>query len=709
MNKTKRHLLSAALYLLIACMAWPGCSISKPRPEEQTKPVLSSLDAQYPLNPKDYIRELTPTKGQALTSMDIIRKLSKRHYQRMAVDDKLSAKVLKRYLSDLDRNRTYFLSSDIKEFQAYRHELDDALMAGDLKPAFRIFNRCQKRVIERLVSEINRIESGLLSRMNFDLVEVIQADREKAPWASDMTQLDDFWRKRIKNRVLIQKLSGKTLKEIRKSLLRRYRSRLNRTTQTHTEDAFRVYMNAVAKTYDPHTQYFSPLMSENFNIQMSLSLEGIGAVLQTEDEYTKILRLVPAGPAEKSKKLGPGDRIVSVGQGASGDMIDIIGWRIDDVVNLIRGPKGTVVRLKIIPAAAQDEHQTKIVSITRDKVKLEEQSAKKKVIEMSRDGRAYKIGILEIPTFYVDFKALHSGALTYKSTSRDTRKLLKELTRQNVDGIIIDLRDNSGGALREANTLTGLFIETGPTVLIRESNGRTTQLNDKDPEIAYDGPLVVMVNRLSASASEIFAGALQDYHRAVVVGAQTFGKGTVQSLLAVRQGQLKLTSAKFYRISGESTQHRGIIPDINFPAVYDPKKIGESALPQALPWDKIRPAEYKAHTSMSRWISQLRAQHQARIRNSADFKYLYNNIQRLKEKGKKTEFTLHEATRKLARDRMERERLDLVNKRRTAKGLKPVKTISELEKLEEPDALLSETQNILLDLILLSRNRTANR
>jgi carboxyl-terminal processing protease len=278
-----------------------------------------------------------------------------------------------------------------------------------------------------------------------------------------------------------------------------------------------------------------------------------------------------------------------------------------------------------------------------------------------------------------------------------------------VDGIIIDLRDNSGGALREANTLTGLFIETGPTVLIRESNGRTTQLNDKDPEIAYDGPLVVMVNRLSASASEIFAGALQDYHRAVVVGAQTFGKGTVQSLLAVRQGQLKLTSAKFYRISGESTQHRGIIPDINFPAVYDPKKIGESALPQALPWDKIRPAEYKAHTSMSRWISQLRAQHQARIRNSADFKYLYNNIQRLKEKGKKTEFTLHEATRKLARDRMERERLDLVNKRRTAKGLKPVKTISELEKLEEPDALLSETQNILLDLILLSRNRTANR
>ncbi|MCS5575373.1 MAG: S41 family peptidase, partial [Pseudomonadales bacterium] len=355
---------------------------------------------------------------------------------------------------------------------------------------------------------------------------------------------------------------------------KRFRNRLSRTQKTNSEDVYQLYMNSYTRTYDPHTQYFSPRTSENFNINMSLSLEGIGAALQLEDEYTKVISLIPAGPADKTGQLKPNDRIVGVGQGEAGEMVDVIGWRLDEVVQLIRGKKGTIVRLDVIPAANPDDSASRIISITRNKVELEEQSAQSEVIELEQFGHVHKIGVIDIPTFYVDFKALQIGDRNFKSTTRDVKRLLRELIAEKVDGVVIDLRDNGGGSLQEAKMLTGLFIDRGPTVQIRSKSNRVDILDDRDISVIYDGPLAVLVNRLSASASEIFAGAIQDYERGIIIGSQTFGKGTVQSLLPLNRGQLKLTQAKFYRISGESTQERGIIPDIIYPANYDPNSIG---------------------------------------------------------------------------------------------------------------------------------------
>jgi carboxyl-terminal processing protease len=669
--------------------------------------------------PDDYVALLTPTKKQSLNSVDIMDQLQHRHYRRLAADDQLSSKVLDRYLSELDGSRSYFLLKDIREFEAYRHRLDDALKAGELEPAFRIFNRYQQRVIERLVFMINRIERGL-ETMVFDIEESIDIDRKSAPWPASRAELDELWRKGLKNDVLNLKLTGKSLEDIGKLLNQRYRSRLNRVSQTNSEDAFAFYINALAGVYDPHTQYFTPRMSENFEIAMSLSLEGIGAVLQRENEYTKVLRLVHAGPADKGKALKPGDRIVGIGQGAKGEIVDVIGWRLDDVVQLIRGPKETIVRLKIIPVDADNEQETKIIEIVRDTVNLEEQRAQKKVIDLERKGRTYKIGIIDIPTFYIDFRAARSGDPDYRSTARDVNGLLKELVHDKVSGIIIDLRENGGGSLLQANRLTGLFIETGPTVLMRKANGEIVVDRDKDPKIAYRGPMVVLFNRLSASATEIFAGAIQDYQRGVVVGTRTFGKGTVQALLDLDQGKLKLTTAKFYRVSGKSTQHKGVVPDISFPAIYDIEKIGESALPEALPWDQVSAVDYQTYTNLAPSIPLLRARHKSRIKQSPDFAYLIADMKRLKKMRKQTKLSLKEATRRQERDRAEQLRLELENKRRLAKGLKPIEKADDLKKddgaggkdreekeEEEPDPFLTEAQYILLDLITMSKGKLA--
>ncbi len=467
-------------------------------------------------------------------------------------------------------------------------------------------------------------------------------------------------------------------------------------------------MNSVTQIYGPHTQYFSPRDTENFNINMSLSLEGIGAVLQSENEYTKVKSLVAGGPAEKSKKLHAGDRISGVGQGEDGEIVDVIGWRIDDVVELIRGPKDTVVRLEIIPSDAIDEHKTKIINIVRNKVKLEEMSAKKRVVEFEKDGNSYKVGIIDIPAFYMDFSAYHSGDPDFKSTTRDVKKLIKELSLEKVDGIVVDLRNNGGGSLQEANDLTGLFIRQGPTVQIKNTKGKIEILGDMDSEISYRGPLMVLVNRMSASASEIFAGAIQDYQRGIIVGGQTFGKGTVQSLISLDRGQLKVTTAKFYRVSGESTQHKGVIPDIIFPSFFDPMEDGESAMSNPLPWDKIDYVPHNGCLNLTRAISELENMHKKRIIIDPDLNYLVKKIEYYKSEKEQNILSINQEIREKELEETEKWQLDIENRRRKAKGQEPIEKLEDLEKesnMEDEDdsakedTLLAETANIMIDFL----------
>lgn len=648
--------------------------------------VFSGVFAKQATAPTTYTA-LSASKSQMLANHIVTTQLSQVHYQRQRLDDNLSSVIFDRYLKELDGTRSYFLASDIKEFEVYRKALDDALQNDNLKPAFAIYNRYQLRVSERLNFVLSQLERGVAS-VRFDTDEALETDRENAPWAANKAELDDLWRKRLKAAELGLKLAGKKPDEIQKTLIKRYRNQLTHLYQTRSDDAFQVYMNAVTESYDPHTEYFSPRTSENFNINMSLSLEGIGAVLQSEDEYTKVVRLVTAGPADKSGQLKPGDRIVGVAQDQD-EFTDVIGWRIDEVVELIRGPKGSTVRLQVLPAGAKDEHQTRIISIVRNTVALEDQAAKKQVVTVQRDGRDHKIGVITLPNFYADFQGAQNGDPNYRSTTRDVRRLLNELKQEKIEGLVLDLRNNGGGSLEEANTLVGLFIDTGPTVQIRGTRGRPEILGDTEPGVAYSGPLVVLVNRLSASASEIFAGAIQDYQRGLIVGSTTFGKGTVQALRDLNHGQLKITQAKFYRISGGSNQNKGIVPDISFPSLVDEKDIGESALPNALPWDSITPVHYQAYNDFGKTLPKLRQLHESRAANDPDFIYTEAQIALIREQKKKTELSLNEETRKAEQAAFEKKRLEIENRKRLAKGLAPLK---ELEKTDE-DKVVDEASN----------------
>jgi carboxyl-terminal processing protease len=631
----------------------------------------------------DIKEQLEPLAIHSNTTRNIVDALASRHYVASILDDDLSNRIFDSYLQDLDPSKSYLLASDIAYFEAYRYEMDNALRRGNLDPAFDIFNRYHERVITRFENIIASLERGI-DQFDFTIDEDLELDRDETPWAVNEEELDDLWRRRIKNSVLNLKLAGKEPEKIQELLIKRYHNRLSRTRQTNSEDVYQLYMNSFTKTYDPHTQYFSPRTSENFNINMSLSLEGIGAVLQLEDEYTKVVSLVPAGPADKSKQIQPDDKIIAVGQDTEGDMVDVIGWRLDEVVQLIRGKKDTVVRLDIIPASAKDSSESKIIHITRNKVKLEEQSAKSEVIEIEQFGHTRKIGVIDIPTFYIDFKALQQGDKNYKSTTRDVKHLLVELIEKGVEAVVIDLRDNGGGSLQEAKTLTGLFIDRGPTVQIRSKSDRVDILNDRDIRTVYDGPLAVLVNRLSASASEIFAGAIQDYQRGLIIGSQTFGKGTVQSLLPLNRGQLKLTQAKFYRISGESTQHKGIVPDISYPANYDPGSIGESTLEMPLPWDKIKPAQYRTRSSMDHYLPDLVTLHSDRVKDDPDFNYLKEAFAYRRDRNLETTISLNEEVRRAQKDAAEAFWVRIENEKRVAQGLDPIKSLDDLKEDNEP-------------------------
>jgi carboxyl-terminal processing protease len=629
---------------------------------------------------QDYFTLLSPSSGQIRTNTDVVEYLNLRHYSNLEFENELSSLVFDRYLKELDKNRYYFIASDIKDFEHYRYELDDALVNGSLETAFLIFNRYQKRRIERMIKLIDMLENGL-GKFDFNRQETIQIDREAAKWAESTEALDDLWRKQLKNIILNKKLDGDTVDKIKTRLLKRYNSQLKRISQTTSEDAFRVYMRALTQIFDPHSDYFSPRASENFNIHMSLSLEGIGAVLTSKNDYTAVVRLVPTGPADKAGELKPGDKITGVAQGKHGEMISVVGWRLDNVVQKIRGPKGSIVRLEVIHASSTDNRHD-IISIRRDKVKLEDKEAKKEVIEVTSNNKKFKIGIINLPTFYIDFEGSRKGLANYKSSTRDVKKLINELKAENVDGVIIDLRGNGGGSLQEANSLTGLFIKEGPTVQMRDFRHSVDQLNDTDPEVHYRGPLVVLVNRLSASASEIFAGAIRDYNRGLVVGSQTFGKGTVQALVDLDQGKLKITHAMFFRVSGESTQNRGILPDIELPSIYDKDEIGESALPRALPWYKIRAAEHSLFPDFEPFISELKSLHTSRVKNDKGYNILLEEVAKLKALSEKKSISLNEAVRKKERVNNESWQLDINNRKRALQNLPALKA---LEKKDEDD------------------------
>ena len=654
---------------------------------------------------------LQPDRDEIVASLNVVELLKRHHYSKPPLDDARSVIIYDSYIKLLDPARSYFTAADIAEFDKWKTQFDDFLKSGNLDPGFTIYKRYLDRVKQRLDFALAELAKGV-DKMDFTTKETLLIDRKDAPWEKDQAALDELWRKRVKDEVLRQKIAGKEPKQIQETLTKRYKNQLARLDQTRAEDIFQAYINTFAQSYDPHTNYLSPDNAENFDINMSLSLEGIGAVLQSDNDQVKIVRLVPAGPAAKTKQVAPADKIIGVAQGNK-EMVDVVGWRLDEVVKLIRGPKGSVVRLEIIPASNAPSDQTsKIVSITREAVKLEEQAAKKSVLKLKQDGRDYKLGIIEIPAFYLDFKAYRAGDPEYKSTTRDVKKLLTELQKEKVDGVVIDLRNNGGGSLQEATELTSLFIEKGPTVLVRNSDGRVDVLEDENPGAFYKGPLALLVNRLSASASEIFAGAMQDYHRALIIGGQTFGKGTVQTIQPLNHGELKLTLAKFYRVSGQSTQHQGVLPDIDYPSIIDTKEIGESALPEAMPWDTIRPVVKPAADPFKPFLAQLKAQHEARSNKDAEFTYIRDRLALTQKLMNEKTVSLNEQDRRARHDEIEAKQLALENTRRKAKGEEPLKELKKEDEdalpaedentKPEDDAYLAETGRILIDYLSAS-------
>ena len=646
----------------------------------------------------DVYEPVAPTIDQARANILIARQLQFTHFRDLGISDELSGDVFDAYLDYLDGQRIYLSQDDIAKFDKIRTQLGSALKTGQLQPGFDIYNLVQQRIIERLQFALETIDKGI-DTLDFSANESILVDRSKANWESNAKALDDLWVKRIKNAVLAQRLNGAEDEAIVETLRRRYEGQLKRAYQARSEDAFQAYMNAFTGMWDPHTSYFSPRTSENFNINMSLSLEGIGAVLQSDNEYTKVVRLVPGGPASKQGQLEPADRIVSVAQ-EDEKQVNVIGWRLDEVVDLIRGPRNSTVTLEVIPANASDETITETIAIKRDEVKLEEQSASKDTIRLERGGKEYTIGVITIPTFYADFQAMQAGDPNYKSTTRDVRNLIAELEADGVDGLVMDLRNNGGGALHEANDLVGLFIDKGPTVQIRNANNDVQVLNDEDPSVAYDGPLVVLTNRMSASASEIFAGAIQDYGRGLVVGSQTFGKGTVQAVRPLNHGQLKITQSKFYRVSGGSTQHKGVIPDIEIPSRIDKTRIGEDALDHALPWDQIEAVPHTRYFDFSGIIDELRKRHEERFSTNPEFSLLQQEIDFLTKQRATDSVSLNLEERRAEHEQIERTRLTIANARRELKGQTPFESLEDLEDWQDQQAADLNSTDEELDFVI---------
>lgn len=646
--------------------------------------------------------ELKPLPEYNKVSKQLFNMLETEHYNKPTIDDRISEMAFDYYIDDLDPSKSFFLENDVKTLSRYKDSFDDALRDGDTQVAYTIYNLYEKRVEDRL-KELEKNIPDMVKNFDYTKKDTLNNDPDTRQWAKTNKELDTYWYKRLKNSALTLKMNGDDEKKIISTLLRRYKNQIHQLEQADSTDVYQIFANSITATLDPHTSYFAPRASETFNINMSLSLEGIGAVLQADDDYTKIVRLVPGGPAAKQTDLAPNDKIIAVGQEGK-PMADIVGMRLDDVVDMIRGPRDTKVKLEVIPTKGGGQ-TSKIVTIERKKVKLEDQSAKKDIIDVKRDGKTYKIGVIHLPTFYSDFAAIQAGDKNYKSSTRDTKKLIDELKKEGIVGLILDLRNNGGGSLQEAVSLAGLFIPAGPIVQIRDKNGHVTPLGDNDGKIEYGGPMAVMTNRMSASASEIVAGALKDYGRALILGGQTFGKGTVQVLQDMDKGQLKVTQAKFYRVSGESTQHKGVIPDITFPSLIDTDKVGESALKNPLPWDKIHATRYPTYWDMKAYDPLLEKRHDARIKKDPDFIALEDQIKAYKEQEEKYKtISLNEKTRESEKAAAKKQELNIENTRRKALGLKTVKSMDDIKPDDDDrDPYAKEASNILLDFIAINQ------
>lgn len=635
------------------------------------------------------LKQLEPEPQHPMVFSTAMQLVASYHYQKPTINDQFSSNAFDNYIKDLDPSKVYFLKSDIAEFEKYRYAIDESIFSGDVKPGFEIFNRYQQRLQERINYAFLLLNDS--TQFDFTANDSFMVEREKASFANNIDELNALWKLKLKYECLPSKVQGKDFKTYSETIRKRYDNLLKLSSKTKSEDVFQLYANSLTELADPHTNYYSPRASADFNTQMSLSLEGIGATLQTENEYTKIREVVKGGPADKSKKIHAGDKIIGVAQGDS-DIVNVVDWRLDDVVSLIRGKKGTIVRLEIIPAS--EPNKTKIIEIKRDKIVLEDQSAKSSVKEITRDGKTYKYGVISLPTFYIDFAAARKGDPNYKSTTRDVKKLIAELKKQKVDGLIIDLRNNGGGSLQEAVELTGLFIKTGPVVQVKDGAGVLKDETDRNPEVFYDGPLTVLVNRFSASASEIFAAAMQDYGRGVVVGEKTYGKGTVQNMVAVNEfvqyngkplGEVKLTIAKFYRITGSSTQHRGVIPDVELPSLYAAKEFGEDASKYALPWDQISPTKYEPVNLVTNKLGDIRSKHIQRMSGNKEYAYLQQDINFFKEHNEKLYQTLNEVEYKKQNDKIDADKKAREDERKARKAT-------------NPDLIMDEAMEVMCDL-----------
>ena len=710
-NKMTKYLL---LLLPISLLAFFGLNSFSHTSEKQTVAYTFTAD------------DLQPTATQKKVESMVTEILSSYHFRKVPLNDSLSSKILDNYIKELDFNKMNFTAQDVEGFDKFRFELDDQLKAGDLTAAYQIYNVYRKRAKERFAF----VTTLLNKPMNFKTDEMYTPDREKASWAKSSTDLDDIWRKAVKSNLLDWKISGKADSVSVKDLTERYKRSEKYFDKTKSEDVFQQFMNSFTESVDPHTTYFIPKTASTFNQEMSQSFEGIGATLRNEGDYVQIVDLIVGGPAYRSKQLNPKDRIVAVAQGDNKPYQDIVGWFTDDAVKLIKGPKNTIVRLKILSGDAPTGSVPKEVRLVREKIKLEEGTAKKEILNFSRDGKDYKYGLITIPLFYRDFEGAKSGEQGFKSTTADVKRYLTELKAEKVDGVIVDLRNNGGGSLTEAVNLTGLFIPQGPVVQRKQSDGEITAEYDRDPSVTYDGPVSVLVNRFSASASEIFAGAIQDYKRGLIIGEQTYGKGTVQSLIDLERflkgepegvGQLKITMEKFYRITGSSTQHKGVTPDIELPSTFSASEFGESSQPSALPWDMIASTKYTPSNNITeKEIVFLRGKYQGRLKTETDLKKLLTEIENYKKVKEKKSISLQEDKRRKEIDEQKKKNIvepadELVGSEFPSPlGAKPalpkekvatdstsiaVAKIKALKEKHEKDPFLKETERILTDLI----------
>ena len=705
-----QKLKSLVIFLSFSLLIGPASATTQETVKEHAKLISNKI-----ITLKD-LPKLEIDKNYAKTSHLVSQLVSFYHYKKdFSFDDKFSRQAFDAYLEQLDPGRMYLTAEDVQSFSKYQNKIDDAIYDGDVSLAFDIFEKFRKRWIERYQYALHLLDQ----KFDFTKNETFRYDRKDVAWSENQSELNELWRKRVKNDVIMQLLNDKTLDEAKEKLHKRYIASMRRMSQTESKDVFRYFMTAVTQTVEPHTLYFSPRAADKFNTEMSLSLEGIGAVLQTEDVDTKIVRLVPGGPAKRSKQLSKDDIILSVGQGDKGPLQDVIGWRIDDVVELIKGKAGSTVRLEVMTPDSAANGDTRIVKIVREKIKLEDQDAQSKIIEIKQNGKLRHFGVIELPKFYIDYDEYVKGNPNYKSTTRDVHKLINELKAKHVDGIIMDLRNNGGGSLMEATQLTGLFIKQGPVVQERDFKNRIRVHPDVDPSIAYDGPLVVLVNRFSASASEIFAGAIQDYGRGLIVGSTTFGKGTIQQIRNLDEwnrrspgthlGQLKFTAARFYRISGDSTQIKGVKPDVTMPSLIDAKEYGEASLTNSLPWDQISAANYQ-HTDLHNVLPKILANHKKRLDRDPEFKLLDEEYSAYKTIREEKTTSLNLETRRAEREKSKAESLVRLNKRRKFEGLPALAKLDDEEDDNDEDdeehkfdPVLTEAGRIMSDFISIEQ------